>query len=752
MLFRKIIRDIKNNKMQFISIMLMAFLAVFVYSGIGSLCYTYQTDIDAYYERQNSADIWLYGNNFTEKDTDSLLEVGGITDATRRIHLSGIADYDGDPELDLYLTDDLRISTCEIITGEAFTPESDGVWLSSKFAEARGLRVGDSLKIEVEGYSLSKKILGLMINPESVYACASFDSIGVPKNIGVVYAGTDLLPEAFPKVYNQIAATTSEKDYDALERRVETQMGDDYYVFLSRDVHKSYQEFYNEIQKNKAIADVFPMVFIAIALLTILTTMTRMINNQRTQIGTLKSLGFKDRNIKWHYISYGLISSSAGSLLGLLTGPKLFAPLFIRLKTGMYTLPELKVKLLPNAIGIALLTTLLCTFITYLACQRILKEIPAETLRPKAPKAAKQLWLERTTFWKKTGFDFQWNFRDALRNRVRSLMAIAGVAGCMALLICGLGMIDNLQNINDWKYDELTGYRSKILVDDTLTVSDIPYSGESMQEARVEVRFDGSKKTVGLNVLEADSELLHFVDAQVHPLTLPQNGVSISYKLAGLLSVNIGDTVDWHLYGDSTWISSVVKAIYRDPVQQGLVTYKNYFEEQGFHYQPTVFLTKENIDTESTDYTIWSVDGLKATINDFMDSMYAIVYIMVLAAILMAIAVLYNLGTLSFAEKQREFATLRVLGFKVKKIRSLLFTQNISLCLLGLLPGYYLGNAITNIITSSLGEDFDMMMATTPRSILISIGITLITSIAVNMLFAKKIKNIDMVSALKGVE
>lgn len=752
MLFRKMLRDFRNNFMQFASILIMAYLALFIYAGIGSEWYTFQEMIGEYYQQHNMADIWLYGSDLRQQDINRLQTVAGVTGAERRIGIDGIAELDGDPELKITLADDPSISTCAVLQGAPFQSDADGIWLSVKFAQAHGLDIGDSLKMKVSGLTITAEILGLMDHPEYVYASAASDAFGNPENIGIVSGGTHLLPDSVPKQFNEIVVTSANNDYHTLERNIERTMGDDYNVFLSRDTHGSYQQFYNEILQNKAIADIFPLVFLAVALLTILTTMTRIVNNQRTQIGSLKALGFKDPVIIRHYVAYGLLSSSIGAVLGLLTGPLLLAPLFFEMQGSAYNLPAFHTRMLPQAVVVTLITITACTLITYLACRKILREIPAQALRPKAPAVSKRLWLEKTSLWNRTGFDFQWNFRDALRNKIRSLMAIVGVTGCMALLTCGFGLMDSLNNINAWKYDVLTDYRSKIQLGDDWDASDIPYQGESLEEGQIEVRANGVKKTTGLTVLERDSEFILFTDISQRSFSLPRNGISISYKLAQYIDVQVGDSIEWHLYGDSKWVTAKVKAVYRDPVAQGITMYQDYYQEQGFSFQPTDFLTKENVDPAKHDFTVWSIEELKSSILSLMDSMYVIIYILILAAILMAVVVLYNLGVLSFTEKQREFGTLQVLGFRSAKIQRLLLTQNIAFTVLGLLPGWFLGKSIIQMICSSLGEEFDMVALVSTKGVLLSIIITMVTSVIVNLLFSGKIKKIDMVTALKGVE
>lgn len=752
MLFRKMLRDIKNNKMQFFSIALMAFLAMFVYSGLGSEWYTFRQEANDYYDETNMADIWLYGSHFTDSQVHKLESVEGISGLQKRLHLEGTADLNGEPELEVLLVDENSISKCLIRDGAEFDPQADGIWINEMFAQARGLEIGDFLPIEINGNAFEKEILGIMIHPEYVYACASFDSVCNPANIGIVYAGIHNLPAAFPEIYNEILITSEDDNYEALEKKLDKKLNGEYSVFLSRNSMGSYKQFDSEIMSNKAMADIFPLVFLAVALLTILTTMTRIVNNQRTQIGALKSLGFRDTKIMWHYVSYGLFSSLMGTIAGTLVGPLTLTPFFFSKQMGMYELVPLHTRLLPSTLLVGAGTVAGCTLITYLSCRKILMENPAQSLRPKAPKTAKRIWIEKLNIWKKMGFDFQWNLRDAVRSKVRSLMAIVGISGCMALLICGFGMFDSIQDTNNWKFGEMVRYTNKIPITEEVPLSDITYYGEAIEEESIEIRVGNNKRTTNVTILEEDAHLVQYTDKDRNYMKLPVNGIAISYKLAGLLEVTVGDEVEWHLYGDSTWVTSKIKALYRDPVAQGITLYQPYFEKLGYDYKPTSFLTNENIPEGEQDYTIWNIRTLRSSMDEMMEMMYSVIYIMVGAAILMAVVVLYNLGILSFTEKQREFATLRVLGFKTKKIRKLLLSQNIWLSLIGLYPGYLIGKAIIDLMMQTIGEEYDMMTDIRPESIVTAVAMTMVTSVLVNVMFSRKIKEIDMVSALKGVE
>ena len=752
MLKKKMLRDIRNSKAQFCSIALMAFLAIYIFSGIGSVWYTMQTSVSKLYKEGNLADIWLYGNGFTEDDISQLLKIDGVSDAELRLKLEGIADLEGEPELELIFQDknNQNISNCILLKGEFYNPEKDGIWISDKFAEARSLSVGDSLDFTTNGIRMNKKILGIIMSPEYIYVSASYDSIANPKNIGIVYAGTSILTDK--SFYNQITVKCNTQKMDSVINEIEEKMEGRYNVYFTQKDLPSNKQITEEIAQTRALGNLFPCVFIAVALLTILTTMTRIVNQQRVQIGTLKSLGFADRKIMVHYISYGTIPSGVGAFLGLVAGPFTITPLFYDMLVSIYSIPDIPIQILPYAIMIAFITGIACALVTYAACKKILREIPAMTLRPKQPKVSKHMWIEYTNLWKKRSFDFQWNFRDILRSKVRSSMAVVGIIGCMGLLTCALGMLDTMNDVNSWKYEELVDYRNMIPLSEDLTGADISVPGEVIQEGKIEIEANGLKKTTGITVLDNEAELSLYTDVSRQQIQLPTNGISISYRLAKALGVSMGDTVRWHIYGNSHWIESDIKAVYRDPVTQGITMYKDYFEDNENTFVPTAYLTKVNLEEEDYSYTIWNVEKLKSSITGMMDIMYSTIYLLIVIAVIMAIVVLYNLGVLSFTEKQREFATLKVIGFNSAKIRGMLLSQNIWLSLLGIVPGYLLGREIINLMCSMLGDEFDMMTKISFKSVLISVVITLLTSFLVNVMFSKKIKNIDMVSALKGVE
>jgi len=757
MLLKKMLRDMKNHKTQFISIFLMAFLGVFVYSGIGGEWYGLYKTSSSYYEDTNLADVWIYGSNFSKEDAASVSKVDGVRQVQRRLSLDAVGDFDNSPSIKLHIIEDNSVSKFLPVSGENFSSASDGIWLDDLFARAKHLKSGDYITLSVLGRKLQKKILGTILSPEYVFATGANDIVPNHNNFGFAYLSAAALPMGTDIPFTDLLVKTDSLPAPTLESSMDNALKGRYSVYLNRDDFLSYSMFSDEIQQHKAMGSVFPAVFLSIALLTILTTMTRLVNSQRTQLGTLKALGFWNRSILFHYISYGFWLSLAGAVLGVILGPLALPRLFYGAMKTTYTLPEWKPAIPPEIFIMALLTVLMCCLTTYLACRSNLKDTPSQALRPKAPKEMKQRVRDYTPVWTRLGFNLQWNLRDMTRNKVRSAMAVAGALGCSALLVCAFGMQDSLDDVVQWQYKDLNRFSYKLSLSenisrDTLDSVLSQTGGETLMEGAVEIKANDRKKSGELLVTDKVS-LIKYTDPERNYMELPSDMISISYKMSRLLGVKQGDTVSWHVYGQENWITGKIGAVYRSPVSQGITLTREMYEKLGFGFAPTAVVTNRQIDTLPTGVeSIWSGRDLTESYETMTEAMNIMVYVLILAAALLAIVVLYNLGVLSFTERLRELATLKVMGFQSGKIRRLLLTQNIWLSVTGVIFGIPCGKWLIDFMLSFMGDSFDMMCRLTVLNGVVSSVITCLLSIAVSFLFTGKIKRIDMVSSLKGVE
>lgn len=485
--------------------------------------------------------------------------------------------------------------------------------------------------------------------------------------------------------------------------------------------------------------------------------MTRLVDNQRAQIGILKAVGFKKGRIMKHYLVYGAGLTFVGGILGTITGPLILPPLFHKAMKTTFSLPVWKAAFPYSSILVILVCVILATLITFAACLKILREVPASVLRPKAPKTAKLTHLERTDFWKRRSFTTQWNLRDIIRSKARSLMAIVGVAGCMGLLVCGFACLDLFDHLISTKYDDICKYRNKYTFAETATMEQKDnvkqlIDGEYIMSSAIELKYGTKKIATELNVVDNIS-MIRYLDISWKEMQLPKEGICITKKIADQLGVSVGDKLRFHIYGDSNWAEATITTFYRDPAEQTATMSCNAFEKLGYTFNPTEILSlQEKQDNLPGVTTIDNISDSKSAIESMLKTMYLLIGVLCIAAALLAIVVLYNLGVLSLAEKERELATLKVIGFQAGKLRKLLLFQNTWLTILGLLPGYYFGKFMLNTIMATMGNEFDMQLVIRPRSLIISVLFTMAISLTVNYVFSGKLKKIDMVSSLKGVE
>ncbi len=762
MLLRKMLRDMKLNKMQFISIFIMAFLGVFVYSGISSEWNGLMETSEKYYKETNLANAVIYGTQISEEAAESVRNLEGVTGVERRMTLPAIGEYENKPDLQLNFVEKGELSRFHLMEGEQFSPEKEGVWLDQLFAGEMGLKPGDRLVFTVSGIPFESVIRGLVLSPEYVYYAGTDDMVPNRKNHGFGYLSYEALPEGMPVQYTQLLVT-SDLESSHLESSVDQVLKGKYSVYLGRENMRSYMQFKEEIKEHKAMGQIFPLVFLAVAVLTMVTTMSRLVNNQRTQIGVLKAVGFRRRRILFHYISYGLWISLTGTVLGVILGSMLLPYLFYGPLQAAYTLPEWKASMPVAVFYMAAATVLVCTLVTYLTCRNVLKDTPAQSLRPKAPTTVKHNFLDRSRLWESLSFHSQWNLRDILRCKGRSAMAITGILGCSALLICGFGLQDTMDYIVEWNYEVISRYQTRIQLEETATEEQITsiidrVKGEGSFEGAVELRAGGVKKSGELLVVEEGAGLIHFVDSDRNRIDLPGDRISISYKMAEDLQLQVGDEIEWHRYGEERWNRAEVGAIHRTPFAQGIAMYRGVYESYGYHYQPTAIVSagipQEDYPAEGEGGVakILEREELMEGYRTMAQAMDILVYTLMLAAIILAVVVIYNLGVLSFTERQRELSTLKVMGFKTGKLRRLLLTQNIWLTVIGILPGIPLGIVILRYIFQFADDLFDFIIVIDFSSYIGCIIGTLLLSAAENLFFSKRVRSIDMVSSLKGVE
>jgi putative ABC transport system permease protein len=772
MLYRKMLRDFMQNKTQFIAIFLMAFLAAFVFVGLDCEASGCQAGIDRYYTQTNLFDVKLSGAAFTQRDIERLKKLEDVLDAELRTTTDGYIELETEFEAELNFIETNQISSMKIVDGEAYTPGADGIWLDYLFLEKNMLSVGDHIRIKIGTKTFTERIRGSFMNPEYVYYLP--DESAMYPDYGA-YAFAFLSGQEYPDdsfYYTQILVdlkgvdntgdlSSEEKAYiRRMKEEISQTLDYENLVITDKEQSVSYGTYLAELSQHKSMAFAFPVIFMLIAVLGIITTMTRMTSNQRTQIGTLKALGFSRISIIFHYVSYGVVLSLVGSIAGSVTGYFTIAEYILYEMSQSYLNPYAQKVISYRALFVITASVLVCALVSYAACRKVLSENAAAILRPEAPVLPKHTALEKSKFWRELDFSTQWNLRDVWRNKVRSLMGVFGVAGCTMLLVCAFGCNDSMDYIFDWMYGNLITGNYKIVFESDASygaVYDISrkYEGQMIQETAVEISNGTQSKTGTVTVVD-DGNYYHFQDAKLNTQVLTQNGIAISYKMAQLLDVSIGDVITWNIIGDKDSYQSRIVQIFRTPSSQGIAMSRDTFEKLGETFSPTAVYTNKSVSNSTKEQkyvsAVQSIEEQQESLRSMTQMMNVMVAILIAAAVMLGMIVLYNMGVLSFVEKIREMSTLKVLGFQSGMIQNILQKQNIWITAAGCALGIPLGKAILVMIFSDMGESMDYMAVIYPASYLYSVIGAFAVSILVNYFLSRKVRTIDMVDALKGVE
>ena len=570
------------------------------------------------------------------------------------------------------------------------------------------------------------------------------------------------------------------------EREINSMQIPVWYV-LNRDAVESYMSFKNDTQSIGAIGTVFPIIFFLVAALVALTTMTRMVEEQRTQIGTLKALGYSKFTIIGKYILYAGLATVIGSVVGVFLG-EFTIPYFIvgAYKTAYYNLGDTVVTLNVIHALVASFAAIICTVgATFFACYKELRAAPAELMRPEAPKAGKRIFLENIdAIWERLNFGQKAAMRNLFRYKKRFFMTLFGVGGCMALLLVGLGIRDSVSAMANNQYGEVFKYDGIVSVDSTLTraqrramlsdVSDISDITDYIQANRSMVYATGKvsdEKNAYLIIPRDTDKFEEYISicergSLVDELELSDEGVIITEKYAKLLGVSIGDSIYVRLSESDAYPKEVkVVGITENYIFNYIyMTPKLYQSLYNVSAETNVLMLKmeDAANTEDISSRLLKIKGVNSVtmnadelgeLNTVINSLYFIVILMIVAAAILAFVVLYNLNNINISERHRELATLKLLGFYDKELSAYVYRENVVLTILGTILGIFLGIVLHRFVMITVETDVYMFgRELQPLSIVIGAVLTIIFALATNLIMYFRLKKIDMIESLKSVE
>lgn len=746
MLKKKMVRDLFQQKAQFFSIFMMCLSGMFIYSGIDSEWRGMKIVSDQLYEDCHMADALVYGTS--EVPASAISETA---DSEARTLLSVKDDAFMNHELQLYAAGAGTLSSMKITAGIPYEQQQDGIWLDQEYASANGYQVGDTIRLRFDTEIIEKTILGLGYHPEYIYALKDENAM-LPDhtNYGFAYLSKEQEPR-LRDVPDNLLYIKAAHEEEALNVALEE---DDTTIAIMRSEHPSVVTMDAEIAQHRSIGALFPVIFFLIAMLTTLNTMRKMILNQRMQLGTLKALGFTKQKLYFHYSSHILLVCSIGSILGMLCGPLIIPPLIYDMQKQMYALPLWKGSLDISVFLLCLVAIILCVGICIWSIHQEMRECAASCMREKiiaSPRHALGNTLAKKHFY------VHWNLRDLARNKARALMAVIGIMGCSALLVASLGLLDSIHIMLEDAYEVLQPYETKLMISQNADASRVQelqerYNATKILESTISVRLDEERKTVPLLVLE--DTRYRKLDAR-HPETpLPQHGVSVAQKLAAQYDLQLQDHIRWKQDGGEVWYESEIVQVHQAPLGQGIImSASEYALVTKQAVQPTALLCNEVQIAENEIITsVQSQSQLQTDMSVMLDAMQVLVGVLIFAAFVLGIIVLYNFTSLTYYERFHEMATLKVLGFSKKKIARLMMTQNLLLCVIGITLGISFGFVMVSFMASTLSEDMDLLVHIQPISFSIAILFTFVMVWGITKWYCRNISTIDMVSALKSPE
>ncbi len=795
MLLRKLLRTAWSYKAQFISMIIMMTLGIGIFLGFNMEWKTIEVDVGNFFEDTKYADYRLYSETgFTSDELDAIASIDGVDAATRYLSVNLELKGESKKSLALDVSENYTVSTFTLIDGEDYDENGEGIWLSDKFAKLNNIKVGDTLTLEFQGLDISGKVVGLIKSGEHMICLADSNQVmpdyntfgfayispaklnsiirekalntikdelkkaGVPADMINEQAETmltdEVLAEATDKSFPQINLI-SNLEKSELEDAVKEKLGKTLMV-VSKDDHAVYKEAMGEATEGKAMGSILPVLFLAIAILTMVTTMHRIATQEKTQIGVLKALGFKNRTILLHYSFYGLFIGIVGSALGAVLG--YFVCKAVMSENGMmgtyFDMPDWSAATPAFCYPIIAGTVLLLALISFLSVRAQLRGTAADALRPYTPKKMKKSILEKLPFFSKMSFATKWNLRDLMRHKSRFAMTLVGIIGCMILLVGGLGMRDTMAGFLDLLDNGVSHYATKVnIVENTerekvdQLIADLDGDWESYSG----ISIDGYTAT--LDIVHNENGRFSVIDEDNKDIDLRDDGVYLCLRLAD--RAKIGETIEFSPYGGEETYRVKVVGYNRSIMTESVTMTDKYADELGIKYSVSaVYTNKDSSEIPSSELIFGKQDKrqLMDSFASFVEIMDSMVLILVVAAVILGIVVLYNLGIMSYVERSRELATLKVLGFRSKKIGQLLISQNVWLTVIGVILGLPAGLGTLYWMLTALAGEYEMKLMLGPLTYSVSILLTFGVSLLVGWMVARKNRKIDMVEALKNAE
>ncbi len=836
-LWKDFFMEIRSSLNRFLSIFFIVALGVAFFAGLRATDPDMRLTADYYFDTSNLMDIRILGTmGLTEDDLRAISEVKGVKEAEPAYSTHVVCDSEGN-ELVLEvmsLTEKLN----KIILSEGRFPQrKDEIVVDQFFIRNTNYKIGDRIKLssgtneKLSDTLNEEKFTIVGVGSTSYYLSFQRGSSSIGN--GDVNSFVVVLPEVFTqKVYTTVYAAvenareeicyTEEYDqkvssvikqieaiakercqkryeeiytpaFDKLESSKEELQASKaklakleipkWYV-LDRGSIEAYAEFEQNADRIGAIGEVFPVIFFLVAALISLTTMTRMVEEERIEIGTLKGLGYSKLSIARKYILYALLATLGGSIFGAMVGLKVLPMVIITAYKILYqNIPKVITPFNPYYAALATVLAVLCVeFATFFSCYKELHAKPAQLMRPEAPKAGRRVFLERIgVIWKRLNFTWKATVRNLLRYKKRFFMTIFGIGGCMALLLVGFGLKDSIFVIYSRQFEQIMTYEESVSIEGKATDAQIKAleeelkgnesvkSFERVRDETVDISFQGQTKSLTMYIPENVDTFQNYIvfrtRVEHEKLSLPDDGIILTEQIAKKLGVVPGDTIS--LKEGNREVQALVSSITENYLTHFVYLSPAYYQIL-FHKEPMYneyFMILKN-SSEQEELAVGNAlleqpaaagvfytSYYKDLLTHVLVSLNIVVWVLIISAGALAFVVLYNLNNININERRRELATIKVLGFYNKELAAYVYRENIILTIIGTLVGIGLGILLHRYVITTVEVDLVMFGRNIdPSSFLYSIALTFLFSAFVNFVMYFKLRRINMVESLKSIE
>ncbi len=785
---RKLFRTLWKTRGQALAIAAVIMGGAAAYIAVNSVHRNLTLTRDTYYSKYRFADFEIMLERAPQTALFKLETIPGVRRVRGRITDEVNVDVEGEdeprigkivsmPDRRLHVLNDIHISR-----GRYFEPNAqDEVVLSERFALENGLDLGDRIGVTVNNKKYSLRIVGLGLSPEYVYMIRNIQElIPSPERFGVLW-----VPEAFAETalsmrsaYNNIIGTAeSEEALDEILDKAE-EILDPYGVFvkIKKENQISNRFLSDEIRGLEVSAKIFPTIFLAIASLILLVLLNRMVRKERTEIGLLKAYGYSNFSVAGYYIKYALVLGFLGCVMGYALG-KVISGWIIGVYVNIYQFPLLEQRDYPDILVRAFgLTVVFAVLGAVMAAWQAANIDPAESMRAEAPKSATRTLIERISIiWRNLSFTWKMIVRNVSRNRFRAGLSVFGVTVSSAILIMGYFSIDALDYMLEFQFRD--SQREDVKVSFPIErgksalheAARFPFvrAAEPMLQYPFEIRSKWRKKDTVVVGLEPNSTMMKLIDDRRQPVEIGDHGLVMSMRLARDLDVVPGDTVTLKpLQGRVTdetdvTVSKVVKQYL------GTSGYMNLSElsrvvDQAYAVNTVLLRTEEGKESalnkalkdvpgvSSIEIKEVSYQNLKNTLAENMSVMN---FMLVIFAGIISFAVIYNVTTVALTERQRELASLRVLGFSASEVGRIVYLENFLLAGIGLVLGFPVGMGICKLLVRAYDTElYRLPYHLEERTFLITAGMITVFVLISNFAVRHKILNLDMVEVLKARE